>query len=61
VLKATVVDQMPLAKAAPAHAKWVEIDTVVRNRLDTFYGGSATGQQTVEGIGKDLEPILGKS
>jgi multiple sugar transport system substrate-binding protein len=61
VLKATVVDQMPLAKAAPAHAKWVEIDTVVRNRLDTFYAGGATGQQTVEGIGKDLEPILGKS
>jgi multiple sugar transport system substrate-binding protein len=60
VLKTAVVDQMPQGKPAPSHLKWQEIDTVIRTRLDAFYAASATSQQTVEAIGKDLEPILKK-
>lgn len=60
-LKTAVVDQMPQGKPAPSHLKWQEIDTVIRTRFDAFYAGTATPQQTVEAIGKDLEPILKKA
>lgn len=60
VLKTAVVDQMPLGRPAPSHLKWQEVDTAIRTRLDAFYAGSASSQQTVEAIGKDLEPILKK-